>query len=223
MNDPIGKFYAFIGRPLSLRARLPLALLVLPLALVFTQPLWTISMTAPQYPKGLSLDIYAHKVEGGRGGADIQEINTLNHYIGMSPIDRAALSDLDWLPFAVGALFLLALRVAAIGDVRSLIDLAVVTLYFSLFSLGRFVYKLWVLGHNLDPRAPMDIEPFMPAVLGTKQIANFTVTSLPQGGTALMGLFALGVAAVTLWQLWSGRRDAERSSRARAGARLSAG
>lgn len=214
MKHPLEKFYAFVGKPLDLRARLPLALLVIPLALVFTQPLWNISMTAPQYPQGLALDIYAHKVEGGRAGADIQEINTLNHYIGMAPINRAALSDLDWLPFAVGVLFVLTLRVAAIGDVRSLIDLAVVTFYFSLFSLGRFAYKLYVLGHNLDPKAPVDVDPFMPAVFGTKQIANFSVTSLPRLGTVFMALFALGVAAMTVWHLWSGRRDAQRRANA---------
>ena len=63
-------------------------------------------MLAPQYPQGLTLDIYAHKVEGGRNGADIQEINTLNHYIGMKHLDRAQLSDLDWLPFGFGVLAL---------------------------------------------------------------------------------------------------------------------
>ena len=178
MKLALEKFYAFVQQPMHLGARLPLALLVIPLLLTFTAPLWNISMLAPQYPQGLTLDIYAHKVEGGRNGADIQEINTLNHYIGMAPIDRAALSDLDWIPFALGVLAILTLRVAAVGSIRSLIDLTVITAYFSAFSLFRFVYKLWVLGHNLDPKAPVRVAPFMPAVFGTKQIANFTVTSL---------------------------------------------
>lgn len=212
MKVPLEKFYEFVQQPVRLGSRLVLALLVIPLLLAFTAPLWNIRMVAPQYPKGLELDIYAHKVEGGRDGNDIQEINTLNHYIGMSPIDRATLSDLDWIPFALGVLVILTLRVAAIGNIRSLIDLAVITFYFSLFSLGRFVYKLYVLGHNLDPRAPVTVEPFMPAVFGTKQIANFTVTSLPRLASIYMGIFALGVAAVTLWHLWMGRRDAVRAA-----------
>lgn len=214
MQHPLEKFYAFVQQPVRLGSRLLIALLVVPLFLAFTAPLWNISMVAPQYPKGLSLDIYAHKVEGGRDSADIQEINTLNHYIGMAPIDRAALSDLDWIPFALGVLMILTLRVAAIGNIRSLIDLAVITFYFSLFSLGRFVYKLYVLGHNLDPRAPVTVEPFMPAVFGTKQIANFTVTSLPRLATGYMAVFALGVAAITIWHLWTGRREAARAERA---------
>ncbi|KAB2963275.1 MAG: hypothetical protein F9K16_07000 [Thermoanaerobaculia bacterium] len=213
MKNALDKFYAFVQTPLRLRSRIVLALLVVPLLLAFTAPLWNISMTAPQYPQGLEIDIFAHKVEGGRDGADIQEINTLNHYIGMAPIDRAALSDLDWIPFAIGVLMILTLRVAAIGNVSALIDLAVMTFYFSLFSLGRFVYKLYVLGHNLDPRAPVTVEPFMPAVFGTKQIANFTVTSLPRLATIYMGIFATGVAALTIWHLWAGRRDARRAGR----------
>ena len=212
MKNALDKFYAFVQTPLRLRSRILLALLVVPLLLAFTAPLWNISMKAPQYPNGLGLDIYAHKVEGGRDGADIQEINTLNHYIGMSPIDRAALSDLDWIPFALGILVILTLRVAAIGNVSALIDLAVMTFYFSLFSLGRFVYRLYVLGHNLDPKAPVTVEPFMPAVFGTKQIANFTVTSLPRLATVYMAIFALGVAGLTIWHLWTGRREARRQA-----------
>jgi hypothetical protein len=39
----------------------------------------------------------------------------------MKKLDRADFTDLDWIPFAIGALALLALRVAAIGDVRALL------------------------------------------------------------------------------------------------------
>ena len=213
MRHPLEKFYEFVQQPVRLRSRLLIALMVVPLALTFTAPLWNISMVAPQYPNGLSLDIYAHKIEGGRQGQDIQEINTLNHYIGMSPINRQAMSDLDWIPFAIGVLTILALRVAAIGNIRSLIDLTVVTCYFSLFSLARFVYKLYLLGHDLDQRAPVTVAPFMPAVLGTKQIANFTVTSMPRLASVYMALFAIGIAAITIWHLVQGRREAARRER----------
>ena len=62
-----------------------------------------------------------------------------------------------------------------------------------------------MLGHNLDPKAPVRVAPFMP-VFGTKQIANFTVTSLPRFGSVYMGIFALGVVGLTVWHLWRGRR-----------------
>ena len=70
MRHSIEEFYEFVQKPVRLRTRLLLALLAIPLVLSFTAPLWNISMIAPQYPKGLELEIYAHKVEGGRDGAE---------------------------------------------------------------------------------------------------------------------------------------------------------
>jgi len=190
-------FQRALGEPLVQSSRLLLALLVLPLGLAFTAPLWRMDFGAPQYPQGLHLRISAHTVEG-----DINEINTLNHYIGMHRIDRAELSDLDWIPFGLGALALLCLRVAAIGDLRSLVDLCVLFVYFSGFSFARFVYKLYVFGHSLDPMAAISVDPFTPAILGTKQIANFTTTSLPGLGSVWLLLVAVGLAAVFGWNLW---------------------
>lgn len=210
----LDSFYAFLAKPLKPRARLLLAVLAVPLALSFTQPLWRISMEAPQYPNGLYMDIYAYKVEGGNNGQHIQEINTLNHYIGMRTLDRDAMSDLDWIPFALGALFIFALRVAAIGNVSALVDLVVMTTYVSAFAFSRFVYTLYIFGHHLKPDAPVKVPGFMPAVLGTKQIANFTTHSWPQGGSYLLAAFAVGTVAVLLWHLISGRRAAVREAKA---------
>ncbi len=214
MKDSLARFYDFLDRPLFLGGRLVLAALVIPLVLVFTQPLWRISMKAPQYPKGLSMDIYTHKVEGGHGGKDVKEINTLNHYIGMKTIDRAELKDLDWIPFALGLLVILTLRCAAIGNVRALIDLVIVTGYISTFAFGRFIYKLYVYGHTLDPDAPITLKPFTPAIFGSKKVANFETTSWPQLGSVLMGVFVLGVIAITAWHLIAGRRAAVRAATA---------
>lgn len=206
-------FYSHLDRPLLPWARVVLLVLVIPLALAFTQPLWRISLKAPQYPDGLWMEIYTHKVEGGNKGQHIHEINTLNHYIGMHKIDRGELSDLDWIPFAVGLLLVLALRCAAIGNVRSLVDLTVLTFYVTLFAFGRFIYKLYVFGHNLDPTAPLKVEPFTPAIFGTKQIANFTTTSMPQLGSLLVGIFATGVVVLLAWHLITGRIAMLRAAR----------
>lgn len=205
--DP-NPFYAFLATPLRLRARVVLALLTIPLALSFTQPLWRISMEAAQYPDGLYLDIFAHTVEGGNHGQHIQEINTLNHYIGMRTLDRSAMSDLDWIPFALGALLIFALRVAAIGNVSALVDLVVMTGYVSLFAFGRFVYTLYVFGHHLKPDAPVKVPGFMPVVIGSKQVANFTTHSWPQLGSFFLGIFVVGTMTVLAWHLVTGRRAA---------------
>jgi copper chaperone NosL len=212
MKHSLARFYDFLERPVFGWSRIALVILVIPLLLAFTAPLWRISLEAPQYPKGLYMEVYAHKLDGGRDGHDIVEINNLNHYIGMHKIDRAELSELDWMPFAIIALALLALRCAAIGNVRMLIDLLVITGFVASYSMGRFVYKLYVFGHNLDPKAPITLEPFTPAVFGRKQIANFVTESYPRLGSMYITIFITGVAAITAWHLIAGRLAAARSS-----------
>jgi hypothetical protein len=213
MQRPLEKFYAFLDRPLYLWSRVVLAVLAIPLIMALSRPLWKIRLEAPQYPKGMYMDIYAYKLEGGNHGQHIQEINTLNHYIGMHKIDRGELSDLDWIPFALGALVLLTLRCAAVGNVRALVDLVVVTFYVGAFSMVRFVYKLYVFGHNLDPEAPVKVKPFTPAIFGSKQIANFTTHSYPLAGTYLVAIFATGSFVVLARHLIAGRMEAARAEK----------
>lgn len=204
----IDKFYAYLDTPIRMPVRFILAALIVPLLLSYVTPMWRISMYAPQYPKGLYLNIYSYKLAAGNEGQHLQEINTLNHYIGMKHLDRTELSDLDWLPFGFGLLALLALRVAAIGTTRSLIDLTVINLYVCTFAFARFIYRLYLYGHDLAPDAPVKVEPFTPAIFGTKQIANFTTHSFPAIGGYLIFLYAAGVTLLTAWYLYSGRRQA---------------
>lgn len=216
MSDWLARFHRVLARPLVPWARVALVLAVIPLVWGATERLWTIEFFAPQYPKGLHLFVYTYTIEGGNDGIDLPEINTLNHYVGMRALDPAEFADLDFLPFAIGALALLALRVAAIGDVRSLVDLAVLTGYFGLFGIGRFAYMLYTYGHHLDPRAPIRMEGFMPPVLGRREIANFTVGSWPSTGTALISVFGVAVVLLALWHLWRLWRSEERSAPAAA-------
>lgn len=213
MKLMIDKFYDFLARPLFMSSRVVLAVLVVPLVLAFTAPLWRISMTAPQYLNGLWMDVYAYKLEGGDDGQHINEINTLNHYIGMHRLDKTAAADLDWIPFALGALVLMALRVAAVGSVKDLVDLFVMTGYVSAFAFGRFVYRLYVFGHDLAPDAPVRVKPFMPVIIGHKTVANFETYSYPQAGSYYLGAFVVGVFGVLVWHLIAGRRQAVKAAR----------
>jgi hypothetical protein len=210
MRETVNRFYERIGRPIRFWSRWVLGLAVVPLVAGAVLPLWRIHFEAPQYPQGLDLWVRSYTIEGGNEGNDLPEINTLNHYVGMRKLDPAEFADLDFIPFAIGALALLALRVAAIGDVRSLIDLAVLTSYFALFSLGRFAYMLYTYGHDLDPRAPIRMEAFMPPILGTKEMGNFTVSSFPAGGTALVAVFGSVVVGLALWHVGAALRRARR-------------
>jgi hypothetical protein len=198
----------WLARPLGTRSRWFLLLLLTPLALALIAPIWRMRFEAPQYPQGLQLTIFPYTVTG-----DVQEVNTLNHYIGMGKIDRAALSDLDFLPFAIGAFALLLLRVVALGDLRSLVDLVALYTYFGAFAFARFAYTLYVFGHNLDPKAPFQVEPFTPTILGTGTVANFTITSLPAHGSFYLA--SIGVALLVILVL--NLRGGPRASRAAGG------
>lgn len=210
MRKTADSFWEFLDIPLRVPARWLLVALIVPLLLSFLFPLWRISMKAPQYPQGLSMDIYSYKLVGGHDGRDVNEINGLNHYIGMQTITRQELRDLDWIPFGLAAMALLALRAALLGNVRAMIDLSMIAAYISVVAFGRFLCMLWEFGHNLDPTAAVTIEPFMPVVIGSKKIANFMTHSMPQLGSVLLGVFMIGVWGITLWYLWRGRRESAR-------------
>ncbi|MCC6785845.1 MAG: hypothetical protein IT457_23560 [Planctomycetes bacterium] len=209
-NNPGARtFFEFLDVPLTSRVRWALVALAVLIGLSYLFPLWRISMVAPQYPKGLWLDIFSWKLVGGHEGRDLDEINILNHYIGMKRIDRYELVDLNWLPIAYGGLALLLLRAALLGSVRTLVDMTVLSAYVCTFAFGRFVWMLYKFGHELDPTAPMDVEPFTPALIGSKQIANFTTSSWPLPGAWLLGVFFGGLVLVTLLALRDGRRSAQ--------------
>lgn len=194
--------YTFLRRPPSAIGRVLLVLAAAALVASLFLPLWRITLVAPQYQEGLSLHIYTYKLIAGNNGQDLHEINNLNHYIGMKAIEQADFIEMHWVPFALGVFILLALRAAAIGIMRGVVDLLVLFLYFTAFSLGSFYYRLYTYGHELDPRAPMTIEPFTPVMIGEQQIANFLQTSYPDLGAVFLGLFPLLLIAA----MWFSRR-----------------
>lgn len=194
MKTFVEKSNRILAAPLKLGPRglvLLAALLLLP---AYGAPLWNMTMYAPQYPEGLRLQIYSYKLEGGRQGLDEREINVLNHYIGMKELNTESFTEFKWLPFVVGALGLLFLRAAVFGTVGSALDATVLFLYFALFSLWSFAYKLWMYGHTLSPEAPVKVPPFMPPIFGGRQLANFEVYSYP--GPAAYTLVAAGAVLV---------------------------
>lgn len=186
----------WLEQGVSPRARLAVlgAGLLLVLAPFF--PLWQITMFANQFPEGIRMSVFAYKLVGGNGGADLQGINILNHYIGMREIQAADFVEMRFIPFALGVFFLIGLRAALFAKVRDVIDLTVLFLYFSAFSFGVFWYRMYTYGHRLDPEAPIKVAPFTPPVFGHQHIANFDVYSYPGLGTILLMAFGLGLVAV---------------------------
>ena len=193
MRDVLNRIPKLIDRDIPDRGRLLLLVGAALLAVSIFLPLWQIHLVAPQYQEGLDLYIYSHKLVGGNEGQDLTEINNLNHYIGMQPIEEEDFAEMTFIPFLLGGFSLLALRAAFFGTVKAAIDTLVLFVYFGMFSMWRFYYQLYSYAHNLDPRAPMDIEPFTPIL---------TQYSFPREGSALL----LGAMLCFGGAIWMGVR-----------------
>ncbi len=205
-----------LARPIGRGPRLLLVLAALLILPTYLTPLWTLTMFAPQYQEGLRLHIYSYRLVGGNGGQDVKEINVLNHYIGMRDLKAEDFTEFKWMPFLLGALALLFLRAAVHANLGSVLDVVMLFVYFGLFSLWSFAYKLWSYGHELAPTAAVKVAPFMPPMLGRKQLANFEVYSYPAFASyALLVVGLLLLAA--LWLAWrSSRQDPRPTGPARA-------
>ncbi|MGE5207173.1 MAG: hypothetical protein ACM3PW_16305 [Chlamydiota bacterium] len=187
----------FFQLPLSMRTRVVVVVAAVLLAIAVLLPLWHMTLYSNQYTDGLNLYIYTHKLQGGavQGDRDdLKEINTLNHYIGMHPLVSEDFHEFKWMPLALGILLLLALRAVVLGRMSNLVDVTVAMGWFGMFSLWTFYSKLYTYGHNLDPEAPVKVAPFTPPILGSKQLANFTVFNYPATGSYLI-LVALALLA----------------------------
>jgi hypothetical protein len=208
MRKSIESVNRFLDAPLDVTPRLLLALACLCLAPAFVAPLYNMTMFAPQYPDGLRLDIYSYKLEGGNDNQDVKEINVLNHYIGMKDLVTEDFTEFKWLPFVIGIVGLLFLRAAVLGKASHLVDVTVLYLYFGLFALWSFAYKMYQYGHQLDPKAAVRVDPFMPPLFGYRKLANFEVYSYPQLGSYALGAVAL-LLLLALALAWrQGRRQA---------------
>jgi hypothetical protein len=198
------KVNQFLDAPLDITPRLLLVAAFLCLVPTYLAPLYNMTMFAPQYQDGLRLDIYSYKLQGGNNNQDVKEINVLNHYIGMRDLVTEDFSEFKWLPFAIGIFGLLFLRAAVLGKAAHLVDVAVLYLYFGLFAIWSFGYKMYQYGHNLDPKAAVRVDPFMPPMFGYKKLANFEVYSYPQLGSYTLALAALVVMAAfyLAWRQW---------------------
>jgi len=190
----------FFDLPLSGASRLAALVGVLLLIPAVVVPLWNMTLYSNQFPDGLNLYIYANSLQGGHpeNRDDLKEINTLNHYIGMHSLVESDFNEFKWIPLMLGLFFILGLRTTVIGKMTNLVDNAVLFGWFGIFSLWSFYNKLYLYGHNLDPEAAVKVPPFMPPLLGSKRLANFTVYSYPGAGSYfLIGfLLLLGVAVL---------------------------
>ena len=151
-------------------------------------PYWKITLFAPQYPGGLEASMYVNRLTG-----DIQEIDGLNHYIGMKPMGEAAVLERTLSVFIVIGIALLLLAAVYVHSPLALI-LCVPAILYPAFFLGDLYFWMRNFGMNLDKRAPLSgsIKPFVPPLLGDGKIGQFVTTASWE-----MGLY-MSIAASVL-------------------------
>ena len=137
-------------------------------------PLWTMTMRAPQYPRGLRLYAYGAGMQG-----DLRELNILNHYIGMPEITAPAF---ETAMFPIGIALLVVMCLLAPAHRWLLRAAAVATTLVPLGILADLQWRLYTFGHTLNPKAPIRLKAFTPLVLGQTEMGNFISTSMISSG-----------------------------------------
>ncbi len=144
-------------------------------------PYWKMTLEAPQYPKGLSAIVYVNRLAG-----DVDEIDGLNHYIGMRPLGEAAELERSVSIIAIVVLALLILAAIFIHS-KWVVLLVLPAILMPYLFLADMYYWMRDFGLNLDPTAPLSgaIDPFVPPILGEGLVGQFKTIATWQIGLYL--------------------------------------
>lgn len=161
-------------------------------------PLWNIMLGAPQYPEPLGMDIYIDGIKGANE-FDIQNIDGLNHYIGMRKLPKPEeMWEFGTFPIVIGIMVGLGVLIGILGFAGK-ISYKWFLGWFVLMSIlgvmGMYDFNAWMVdyGTNLDPNAIMKLAnpdgtpmSYKPPLFGHAKMLNFDVTSLPAAGAWAM-------------------------------------
>jgi len=181
---------------------------------LFVFPLWNIQLEAPQYPDPLGMDIYIGGIQGEEE-FDIQNIDGVNHYIGMKKIPTPfEMWEFNIFPIVIGIMAALGILLGILGYLKKINVnwfLGWFILMLVLGILGMIDFNTWLInyGTNLDPKAILKLTDaqgnplsYKPPLFGSQKILNFTAHSYPRGGAYFM---LLGMLCVLIsW--WTGKR-----------------
>ena len=156
------------------------------------RPWWGMVMYAPQYPQGLITIATLEHMSG-----DVDEIDELNHYIGMMRLNEAARVERAAAPYLVWAFAALAVLALLVRKQWAAWLLRLPMLSFPAVFLADLKFWLWYAGNHLDPKAALSstIKGFTPVLLGEGKIAQFRTQAWLEPG---FWLAVAGVAAVFL-------------------------
>lgn len=174
---------------MSLPSRIIIALGSLSLIATFFLPVWFIFLIAPQYPEGLTMNIWLNKITG-----QVEIINGLNHYIGMKHIKAEMFPEFGYLIYVVAAFIALGLLVAIVGRRKLLFYYLILTVLGGIAAMVDFYKWGYDYGHNLDPKAAIQVPGlfYQPPLIGHKTLLNFDAYSYPDvGGWVVIGIAIL--------------------------------
>lgn len=161
-------------------------------------PYWKMTLMAPQYPGGLSVQVYVNRMTG-----DVFEIDGLNHYIGMRPLGEAAQLERS---VSIAAITILALLLGAAVFIHTkwAALLALPAILMPYVFLADMYFWMRHFGLNLDPTAPLSgaIKPFVPPIWGEGTVAQFRTIAEFQIGIYLAFLAGF----LTIGALYAHRR-----------------
>lgn len=177
---------------------------LLMIAVLFV-PLWRIELNAPQYPEGLELLIYPHKIAG-----NVDIINGLNHYIGMKTLHTEEFIEFKLLPYIISVFALAFIAVALINRKKAVVTLLVSFILFGIIAMADFWKWEYDYGHDLDPNAAIQVPgmAYQPPLIGFKQLLNFGAFSIP----ALGGWMFIVAGLLLITSLFLARQKAPKVS-----------
>ncbi len=155
----------------------------------FLAPIWRITLEAPQYPGGVTMYIWINKIDGDEKGT-LQNINILNHYVGMKMIEPESIPELKYFPKIIIAMSVLGIIFGLLNNKKLWLSWGIVLLILGM--LGLYDFYLWEYdyGHNLDPNAPIKVpgQAYQPPLIGSKMLLNFNAISYPHYGSIFIGI-----------------------------------
>ena len=166
--------------------------------LTFVFPLWYIDLEAPQYPEGIGLEIWINQIVG-QNPHDLNNINGLNHYIGMKEIEPESIPELKIMPYLMIFMMLFGLMAAILG--KRPIVYTWILLFIIMAVVGMYDFYMWEYdyGHNLNPQAAIKIPgmAYQPPLIGSKMLLNFNAISMPHIATYIL-VCTVVLAAIAL-------------------------
>jgi copper chaperone NosL len=159
----------------------------------FLSPIWRITLEAPQYPEGVTMYIWINKISGSEPRT-LQNINILNHYVGMKMIEPESIPELSYFPKVIIGMSLLGIILGFINNKKLWIVWGMIMIILGV--LGIYDFYLWEYdyGHNLADDAPIKVpgQAYQPPVFGSKMLLNFNAISYPYYGSVFIGISLVG-------------------------------